>query len=233
MAFLTEELAPDRDLVLEDQGLPGGKAASRQIEALCSTAFDLLFETAAPAGIICDISSSDFEVVYQGEGLNEPRTPVGDIFGRADRLALFAVTLGQRISQEIQKRFEANDFALGCMLDSVASAAADKTAEIAERRFLERLTRNGRAGNDIGVLRYSPGYCGWHLSGQRRLFEFLHPERIAISLKDSFLMEPLKSVSGVMIGGRKEIHGFEDSYSFCGRCDTHGCRERIRALLGE
>jgi hypothetical protein len=76
-------------------------------------------------------------------------------------------------------------------------------------------------------LRYSPGYCGWHISGQRKLFDFLKPETIGISLRESHLMEPLKSVSGVVIVGPAGIHAFQDEYPFCERCKTHGCRERI------
>ncbi|GAG32848.1 unnamed protein product, partial [marine sediment metagenome] len=33
--------------------------------------------------------------------------------------------------------------------------------------------------------------------------------------------------------GPKEIHDIEMSYPACDRCDTRGCRERIRALLAE
>ena len=203
---------------------------SGEIEALCTAALELLAEVAAPAGVLREISESDFEVVYQGEGRNEPRTPVEDIFTRAETLALFAVTLGPRVSREIEQRFQVNDLALGAMLDSAASVAADRLAGAAEDRLREVLSASGRRP---AVLRYSPGYCGWHISGQRKLFEFLHPEQIGISLRKSFLMEPLKSVSGVMIAGPREIHDFEMSYPFCSRCETRGCRARIRALPAE
>ncbi|MCK4414710.1 MAG: hypothetical protein KAY32_14345 [Candidatus Eisenbacteria sp.] len=83
----------------------------------------------------------------------------------------------------------------------------------------------------LACLRYSPGYCGWNISGQRALFAALKPERIGITLRPSMLMEPLKSVSGVVVGGRPEIHRFADRYPFCADCRTHGCRERIRKVL--
>jgi hypothetical protein len=70
------------------------------------------------------------------------------------------------------------------------------------------------------------------MSGQRRLFEFLQPEDIGITLLDSYLMRPLKSISGVMVVGEKGIFVFEDSYPFCSQCSSHSCRDRIRALLG-
>jgi len=117
------------------------------------------------------------------------------------------------------------------MLDSVASAGVEKAADIVETKFLESLMTKGTVDKETVVMRYSPGYCGWHVSGQRKLFEYLKPSRIGIVLRDSFLMEPLKSVSGVLIAGKKEIHIFEDNYPFCSECETHSCQERIRALL--
>jgi len=233
LTFAPDELKPDRAAVFENQGIPAGTGVSQDVEALCDTALRLLAEVATPRGILAQISKPDFEVVYRGEERNELRTPVGDIFGRADELALFAVTLGERVGREITQRFHSNDLALGAMLDSAASAAADKLAELVETRFRQSLSASGRGGTSTGVLRYSPGYCGWDISGQRKLFEFLHPERIGIALRESFLMEPLKSVSGVLIGGPKEIHDVEMSYPFCDQCEARGCRERIRALLAE
>lgn len=232
ITFSTDELTPDRDMVLRHQGIPTGSVLPPQIKALCTMAFGLLSEAAAPVGILSEISMFDFETVYHGEGHNKPSTPVEDIFPRAHNLALFAITLGKRISQEIEERFAANDVALACVLDSVASAATDRMAEIAEKHFLKVLSRKGAARPGTAVLGYSPGYCGWHISGQRKLFDFLRPEQIGISLRDSFLMQPLKSISGVMISGPKEIHSFDNSYAFCDQCDTHSCRERIHKLLG-
>ena len=233
LTFSADETKPDRAAVFENQGIPAGAGVTQDVEALYEAALRLLREVATPRGMFTEMSKTDFAVVYGGEGRNEPRTPVGDIFGRADDLALFAVTLGERVGREITQRFRTNELALGAMLDSAASAAADKLAELVETRFGETLLADGRGGPSTGVLRYSPGYCGWDISGQKKLFEFLHPERIGIALRESFLMEPLKSVSGVLIAGPKEIHDVEMSYPFCDRCDTRGCRERIRALLAE
>jgi hypothetical protein len=229
----TDELTPDRGAVLESQGIPAGVFVPGEVEALYITACGLLSEVAAPAGILREISLPEFAAVYRGEGRNEPRTPVGDIYVRAERLALYAVTLGERVSDEIAARFRSNDLALASMLDAAASVAADRLAEVAAVRFLERLSRDGGARSATRVLGYSPGYCGWHVSGQKKLFEFLQPEQIGITLRDSFLMQPLKSVSGVLIAGPREIHRFEMSYPFCSRCETQGCRERIRALSAE
>jgi len=233
LTYSAADVRPSRAAAFENQGIPSDKAVPEVIDALCTTALELLSEVAAATGILSEISKQDFETVYHGEGRNEPNTPIGDIFNRADDLGLFCVTLGARISQEIEERFNANDLAVACMLDSVASAAADRLAELAQNHYLRLLARKGRATSSTRALRYSPGYCGWHVSGQRKLFAFLRPEQIGISLRDSYLMEPLKSVSGVVISGTAETHDFQDSYPFCSQCATHGCRKRIRALLVE
>ena len=55
------------------------------------------------------------------------------------------------------------------------------------------------------VSRYSPGYGDWPLEAQRRLFELLDaPRKAGVSLTDSLLMVPSKSVSAI-IGVKTEV----------------------------
>jgi hypothetical protein len=113
------------------------------------------------------------------------------------------------------------------MLDSVASAAADRLADLLGPWYLSAIAD---PSPEARVLAYSPGYCGWDVSGQRALFEFLRPEEIGITLGDSCLMQPLKSISGVLVVGAGRIHRFHPTYSFCARCQEKQCRERIASL---
>ncbi len=227
--FAADEMTPDGASVLAHQGIPAGARVSAKIEALRNGATALLMDVAVPVGIVAEISKEAFADVYRGVGLNEPATPVGDIYGRADRLALFVVTLGKAIGREIEERFRSNDLAMGSMLDSAASVAADVLAGAAEARFRASLPDARPGAARTVVMRYSPGYCGWHLSGQRALFDCLRPQRVGVVLRDSFLMDPLKSVSGVMIAGPADTHSFEAAYPFCSECVSRGCRERLRA----
>ena len=228
-----DEMKPDRDKVFATQGIAAGSKIPEEVENLFRRATDLLLRFSKPKGVISEISASEFAVVYKGEGQNENSTPLEEISRKADRLALFAVTVGPQVTEKIDDLFRANEFALGSMLDSAASAAADKSADFVENRFVSLLSREGRITSSKGILRFSPGYCGWHMSGQRRLFEFLRPEEIGIELLDSCLMKPLKSISGVLVVGEKEIFNFEDSYTFCSQCTTRSCRERMMLLFGD
>lgn len=228
-----DQIRPGRSAVLETQGIPSQAKLSQEVELLLKTAGQALMECSRPVGVLCSISSPEFEVVYRGEGLNERETPLGEILKEAEDLALFAVTIGKSIKDRVDGLFKKDDFALGSMLDSVASAGADKAAEIVERWFLGSLSERGGSDPSKAVMKFSPGYCGWHMSGQKKLFEFLRPEDIGIELLDSFLMKPLKSISGVIVFGSKGIFDFEDSYPFCSECRSRTCRERIEALLGD
>lgn len=228
LTFSTDEVRPARPAVLENQGIGPGRNVPAKIERLCANALDLLCEVAAPIGVVSEIAKADFELVYAGQGLNEPETPVADVFPRAERLALFAVTLGAAVGWAIDARFKAGDLALGAMLDSAASAAADRLAAAVQQCYARSLAQAGGGGDHMHVLRYSPGYCGWHIGGQRNLFEVLRPERVGITLRQSCLMEPLKSVSGVVIAGPPGTHEFDMSYGFCAPCESRTCLERRR-----
>jgi hypothetical protein len=232
LKFNAAEIVPQRAPVLAHQGIAAGRSVSAAVEATWCEARDLFPHVAEPVAMFTEITGAEFARVYEGVGQNEPRTPVGDVAPRTEHFALFAATLGPRISREIAERFESNDLALGCMLDSVASIAADSLATRLERRYRDGLESAGEVGAQARALCYSPGYCGWHISGQGKLFEFLRPEEIGITLRESFLMDPLKSVSGVVLVGPGEIHEFDMDYVFCAECRTRSCRARIDALDG-
>jgi hypothetical protein len=208
--------------------MPVDAPPNDRIAALVEEAYGLYTELAAPIGLRAEVTLADFAHIYRGEGANAPETPLATIYPRAKQLALFAVTLGEPISARIAELFEARDFALGSLLDSVASAAADQSAAVAEAGYAAELLAQGACGPGDRTLRYSPGYCGWHVSGQRALFAHLKPEAIGISLRESCLMQPLKSVSGVIVCGPAAIHEFADDYYFCADCTTRGCRERMQ-----
>lgn len=224
--------APDRAAVLESQGVPADARLSRQLVELADSAAEAYASLAEPRGIYEEISVEQFAVVYRGEGRNAGRTPLEAVFPRADHLALFAVTLGPALSLEIGRLFDENEPALGHGLDAIASQRADLAAGLLGRHWLEALRDEGRVGPRATLLPYSPGYCGWHITGQRTLFRSLEPERIGITLNTSYLMQPLKSVSGLFVIGSGSVHRFDNDFDFCDDCATKDCRVRIASVVG-
>lgn len=225
-----EQVMPSVEAVLAGQGIPISLKPDERTIILAEEVISIYRQRAKPIGVLLEISANDFENVFVGEGRNEIDSPIKPIYQMADCLALFAATVGEEVCSEISERFNKNDFALGSMLDSAASEGTEMTAQAIEDIYSRHLVETGKFNSDSGVLRFSPGYCGWHISAQRKLFQPLRPEEIEITLNDSFLMQPLKSISGVIIFGRKEIFDFDDNFSFCIDCSTHTCRDRVQAV---
>jgi hypothetical protein len=223
-------VAPSGEAVLRRQGIPDPEAASRGVRDLVADALVLFMDTARPVALIEEVPGEEFREIFQGEGRNDPETLLGGIYPNAEALALFALTMGPGVGGKIESLFEEDEFPLGTMLDAVASLAADNAVEACEARLHDALSGAGRLGPDGAVLGYSPGYCGWHVSGQRALFRRLRPDTIGIDLNDSFLMIPLKSVSGVLVAGPREIHRADTGHPFCRFCRTRTCEQRMRRL---
>jgi cobalamin-dependent methionine synthase I len=141
-------------------------------------------------------------------------------------LALFAVTVGEEASGRIPRLFEAGEMAEGYIFDQVASFAADEMAQCATRRF----GLAEKHAPTAAVLPYSPGYCGWNVSGQRALFAALQPDEIGVTINESCLMSPIKSVSGVLVLAPIEAHCFSPSFTCCATCTTLDCQERIASI---
>jgi len=225
------DIIPDPKDVYNHQGIPESTVIPDHISSLFNEALDIFKTKAKPASIITEITIKEFDIIFEGEGKNAGDALLENIYRPSDNLALFALTLGSEIVETINDLFNNKDFALGAMVDSVASIAAEKSVEVLELYFFNMLSKPILTKNDSLVLGYSPGYCGWDMSGQKKLFQHVKPDKIGITLNESFLMTPLKSVTGVLVHGDKKIHIFESSFTFCRYCKNKTCYERIEKIL--
>lgn len=231
LKFPVGEVTPSEETVLKAQGLSDISRVDDRILQLTEKAVSVYEKLAEPVGILAEISQTDFKDVFWGEGNNDSDAPLDSIYKSSESMALFAVTIGKRICTKISALFEANDFPSGSMLDSAASEGAEMVAEAMDVKYRKSISDRSGFDASIGFMRFSPGYCGWHISAQKKLFEFLKPREIGIELNDSYLMIPIKSVSGIIISGKKEIFQFDDLFGFCVECRDHSCRDRIEAIM--
>ena len=229
----TGDICPDRTSVLERMGVNKTAELHHRLEETLDHAYRFFRQLAKPVGKLRNVSIEQFGIIYRGEGLNTDHTPVFDVVPRADFLALFVVTLGDIVSTTINDLFDCNEPHLGFALDAVCSQGAEAAAEKLESIFRGDAEKNrksvpGNSSTPLFSRRFSPGYCGWHLSSQIKLLDSLRAQEIGIFLTDTYLMGPLKSVSGVMAAGPEHIFTIENPYPVCDQCRETVCHNGVR-----
>jgi len=180
-----DEVAPTAAEVIERQGMTGRGNLPARISALLDSALQLFRQLAEPRGVLEELPIRDFDAIYNGNGLNSPEGPVPIIVPQADALALFAATLGSALIAKSSELFAQGGPALGFMLDAVNSSGAERLGKLMGRRFLELLPEKQRRSKELTVQYYCPGHCGWHISGQAKVFQALRPKEIGVTLTKS------------------------------------------------
>ena len=116
---------------------------------------------------------------------------------------LFACTLGMGVDSLV-KRYSFTDVYMLPVIQAVSAAYTEYCADEAQKELEEYAVKRGLYLRP----RYSPGYGDFALSWQRFLFDALEiPKKIGVTLTDSFLMVPFKSVTAVI--------GLSDDPSLC------------------
>jgi len=205
-------------------GIENGVPVPDDVQFLFDEAMKGFNDLAKHIGLIKHINNETFEEILKGKGKNENKIPLQGIVAKASHLALFVFILGEKVSHEIQQRIRDKDYPIGYMLDIIASRSTELATVVQEKRFMDNI---GFVSNQKALL-YSPGYCGWHITAQQKIFAYLKPERIGVKLNGSSLMSPIKSVTGIMVAGDREAHNFKNNYNFCRSCKTFSCRERMK-----
>ena len=226
------DIIPTTLEVLAWQKIPEGSSSVR-IKRLADEAIGIFQDIAQPIGLVEDFDADEFPGLYNGNGLNAADGPVPSIAARAKATALMAATMGDAVALKCKEFMTQGKASISYMLNAVCAVGADRLGCKMCRVFRERLLSENGETPDIKVQYYSPGHCGWHISGQEKLFAALHPDEIGMSLDAHFIMYPFKSISGILAAGLMEIHRFNNDFSFCAHCRSYKCAERIRQLENE
>jgi hypothetical protein len=227
--FSKPEAVPEARDVLAAQGLPEADTLAPRLRRLLDDAMAAYVALVEPRAVLEECTAGEFAAVLAPLGIPGDDLVVGRVTPRAEALSLFVATVGEPVPARIGRLFDEGALAEGWMLDAVASAGADLLADRLSERLEGELAKRGSQGTR--VLPYSPGYCGWPTRGQRPLFDALRPEEIGVTLNDSCLMSPIKTVSGVLVAGPGAAHRFRPDFPFCDDCRTHECGRRMASVL--
>jgi len=134
---------------------------------------------------------------------------------KSDSVALFLCTAGPEIGKLSRKSMRDGDLLTGYIYDVIGSEVVEAAADLVQDNLLKEMAS---AGKQI-TNRYSPGYCGWDVAEQQKLFRLMQDNFCGIRLNDSSLMDPEKSVSGFIGTGENVKY---NPYT-CRLCNMKDC----------
>ena len=143
---------------------------------------------------------------------------IAEGYAGAESFALFVATAGAEFDRWIHSETVCGDIVRQFVADAIGSEIAEWAAREAAESLRQAALREGlRISNS-----YSPGYCGWNVAEQHRLFALLPERPCGIELGRSALMKPEKSVSGIIALGRE----VEKRPYGCAICNRRNCYKR-------
>ena len=215
-------LSIDRDEVLRFQGYQKGVAhPSPPVLAIFEEALALGERLMAPRVVYRAVGVTHRgadRIEAGGECLHIPQ--IGRLWGPIEAIGAGISTVGEAIEVRVRELFDAREFPLAVMLDSVGSAAAESLAEYAndllcQAAIPERLKVTNRI---------SPGYAGWDVAEQERLFRLCPGASIGVRLNTACFMSPGKSISWLVgIGPEARVDHY---FTQCRRCWMRDCAYR-------
>lgn len=133
---------------------------------------------------------------------------------------LFVVTIGGEIEKEASLLMSGDEPLYGYLLDSIGSLAVESLAEAFEDRLREASASDSRSVS----MRLSPGYCDWPVEEQALMSKVVDFPKAGVSLTESCMMVPRKSISAMVGIGPKDL--FSNKKSQCVTCDRQDCDHR-------
>jgi hypothetical protein len=127
-------------------------------------------------------------------------------------------TAGSGIEEWSRKLISEGDPLTGFMGDCIGSQVADQSAKKAAEHIKQLIARKGWKATPL----FGPGTCGWDVSDQHQFFKLFPGRFLGITLSESSLMHPIKSVSG-LIGLGPEV---DDTLDLCSVCGFEKCQNR-------
>jgi|WetSurMetagenome_2_1015567.scaffolds.fasta_scaffold82228_3 hypothetical protein len=169
---------------------------------------------------VCDAKKPEnrHDGLYFGGTFFTTQKIVAGMMENAEQAACFVCTIGPDMEAWAKQFVNNGDTVMGHLVDTAASVAVENAADTLHEHLGRKMREQGlRVTN-----RYSPGYCGWPVSEQHALFSFFPAGFCGVTLTESALMKPIKSVSGIVgIGQAVNYAGYT-----CGKCGVTDCTYR-------
>lgn len=168
--------------------------------------------------------SISFDLEHNTITINDTVFNTGKIITRqlrkAATAALFVCTAGTELELFAKEQMKIGNIPEAYIADLAGSVIVEAALDKMQASLAADLEKGGLCITN----RYSPGYCGWNVKEQQHLFELLPKGICNITLAESSMMYPIKSVSGIIGIGS----GIKKQPYSCKICDMDECIYRNR-----
>ncbi len=139
---------------------------------------------------------------------------------KAERVIFLAATVGEALEQAVTRHFDEGDYAHSVLLDAAATTAVEQVCDACESMLRPQTAKEGFTMR----WRFSPGYGDWDIHAQPELLRLTKGDIIGISLTESLMLCPRKSVTAVigLVRGDEADNGPHG----CAACTKTDCPAR-------
>lgn len=183
--FTFDEVRPDEKVLMDYLQIPDNDSYPL-VAGIVESTFAALKDTREIIG--------GYRILDYGDVTLQPGRRISGYMAGASEVALFICTAGAAFTDLSHAYQQNGDFLEAFVVESIGSATVENAMDKVQQRLEEEMAGQGKKITN----RYSPGYCEWPLSGQRELFAYIGDHPTGITLNESCLMQPIKSVSGII-----------------------------------
>ncbi|MBT4512519.1 MAG: hypothetical protein HOC20_09975 [Chloroflexi bacterium] len=215
----TTDIEIDRNAVCRYIGYTDGVEPSPRISSLLDEYIENAMHLIEPsyAYLFKGIDDANEDVAFLEDSIVFEGTVVGRLAQQSEKIAIFVLTIGDRLEEMAAKLANDGMIVESYVLDAIGSSAVENLAEFVQGVIGEVAYHYGHSIS----RRFSPGYCDWHISQQEMLFRAIDGNESSVMLSEGYLMTPQKSISGIIGIGKRDC-GIT-KYNPCKTCERRNC----------
>lgn len=154
--------------------------------------------------------------IQLGEIVFNPKLIITRCLEGSSSFILLVATVGEEVDHWINQKNDGNDIVEAFIADILGSVIVESVV-----RYGLQYIENEMSAGDLRISNsYSPGYCGWNIMEQQAFFSLLPEKFCGITLTQSDLMLPIKSVSAI-VGVGKNVEKKEYGCEICNKKDCY------------
>jgi len=139
-----------------------------------------------------------------------------------NQLILGLVTIGRELEEKVSELFSQGDYSRAIALDAVGTVSVTYF-----RDYVNNIVCQETREQNLQITRvFSPGSHDWEISQQENIFQIVPADKIGITLSESYMMYPQKSLSWLIGSGKKIAVPFKKQNHSCKICLAENCQFR-------